>query len=73
MSGLPVISGDDFVKVLRKAGFSWDHTEGSHMILLNSSGRRLSVPRHNQLGRGLLRALIKDAGLTREEFLALIQ
>jgi predicted RNA binding protein YcfA (HicA-like mRNA interferase family) len=71
VTGLPVISGDDLVKVLRKAGFSWDHTEGSHMILINPSGRRLSVPRHDELGRGFLRALIKDAGLSREEFLNL--
>jgi len=33
---LPVISGDDFVKVMRKIGYVWDHTEGSHMILLHS-------------------------------------
>ena len=72
MPGLPVISGDDLVKVLHKAGFSWDHTEGSQMILINLSGKRLSIPRDNELGRGLLRALIKDAGLTREEFLGLL-
>ena len=38
------------------------------MILINSSGRRLSVPRHRELGRGLLRKLIEQAGLTRQEF-----
>ncbi len=73
MTRLPVISGDEFVKIMRQADFVWDHTEGSHMILLHSSGRRLSVPRHKELGRGLLRALIKDAGLTREDFLRLLR
>ena len=72
MARLPVISGDDFVKVMRKIGYVWDHTEGSHMILLHPSKGRLSVPRHGELGRGLLRALIKDAGLTRDEFLKLL-
>ena len=72
MPRLPVISGDEFVKAVRKIGYGWDHTEGSHMILLHSSGRRLSVPRHKELGRGLLRALIKDAGLSREEFFKLL-
>lgn len=38
------------------------------MILLHPDGRRLSVPRHREMGRGLLRALIHDAGITREEF-----
>ncbi len=67
-----MISGDEFAKAVRKIGYVWEHTEGSHMILFHPSGRRLSVPRHKELGRGLLRALIKDAGLSREEFLKLL-
>jgi len=70
---LPVISGGEFAKAMRKVGYVWDHTEGSHMILLHPSGRRLSVPRHAELGRGLLRALIRDAGLSREGFLRLLR
>ena len=73
MTRLPMMSGDEFARVMRQAGFVWDHTEGSHMVLLHPSGRRLSVPRHKELGRGLLRALIKDAGLSREEFLKLLR
>ncbi len=73
MTRLPVISGDDFVKTVRKIGYVWDYTEGSHMILLHRSGRRLSVPRHKELGRGLLRSLIRDAGLSREEFTRLLR
>ena len=73
MSLLPIISGDEFVKAVRKIGYDWDHTEGSHMILLHPSGRRISVPRHAELGRGLLRALIRDAGLSREEFIRLLR
>ncbi|MEK7807077.1 MAG: hypothetical protein AAB528_05010 [Chloroflexota bacterium] len=41
------------------------------MILLHPTGRRLSVPRHGELGRGILRSLIRDARLTREEFMRL--
>ncbi len=72
MTRLPVISGDEFAKAVRKIGYVWDHTEGSHMILLHPSGRRSSVPRHKELGRGLLRSLIRDTGLSREEFMALL-
>jgi predicted RNA binding protein YcfA (HicA-like mRNA interferase family) len=72
MTRLPVMSGDQFVKALEKIGYNWDHTEDSHMILLHPSGRRLSVPRHRELGRGLLRALIRDTGLSREEFIKLL-
>ena len=72
MPGLPVISGDDFVKTISKIGYRWEHTEGSHMILYHPWKGRLSVPRHRELGRGLLRALIRDAGLTHDEFLELL-
>lgn len=73
MARLPVLSGDEFVRAVAKIGFALDHTEGSHMILLGRAGRRLSVPRHKELGCGLLRALMRDAGLTREEFLDLLR
>lgn len=73
MARLPVISGDNFVKTMRKIDYVWDHTEGSHMILLHPSRGRLSVPRHKELGQGLLRALIRDADLSREEFIALMR
>ena len=43
------------------------------MVLLNSDNRRVTVPRHRELGRGLLRELIRDAGLTRDEFWELYQ
>ena len=72
MSHLPIISGDDFVRAMRLIGYQWDHTEGIHMILLHQSKGRLSVPRHKKIGRGLLRALIRDAGITRDEFLELL-
>lgn len=72
MPRLQKISGDEFVKAVRKAGSDWDQTQGSHMILLHPTGRRLSVPRHRELGRGLLRSLIRDAGITPNDFLRLL-
>ena len=68
MVRLPVLSGDDFVRAVARIGYSVHCGEGSHVILIGPAGRRLTVPWHLQLGRGLLRALIRDAGLTREAF-----
>ena len=67
-----MISGDEFVRAVRKIGYELDHMTGSHMILWHPSRRRLSVPRHRELGRGILAKLIALAGLTREEFLRLL-
>jgi len=71
MPRLPIMSGDEFANLIKRIGFKVDHVEGSHMILKGPSGRRLSVPRHRELGPGLLRSLIRDAGLTRDEFFEL--
>jgi predicted RNA binding protein YcfA (HicA-like mRNA interferase family) len=63
----------DVLRALRVAGFELDHWEGSHAILLRSDAggsRRVSVPVHGDrpLRAGTLRAIIRQAGLTRQEF-----
>ena len=72
MATLPVISGRDAVKAFEKLGFVFHRQKGSHIILYNPNGRHLSVPDHRELDRGTLRALIRGAGVTVEEFVALI-
>jgi predicted RNA binding protein YcfA (HicA-like mRNA interferase family) len=71
---LPVVSGIDVVKALGKIGWELDHQSGSHMILRQkvSPHRRLTVPRHHELAKGTLRAIISDAGLSVDEFLKLL-
>ncbi len=73
MPPLPIISGDEFVKALRRLGYTWERTVGSHMILVHPMRSTLSVPRHRELGRGLLRRLIRDAGVTVDELLGLLE
>lgn len=72
MSRLPVCSGADAAKAFRQLGYEVDHQTGSHLILRHSSGRRLTVPNHRELAKGTLRALIREAGLTKEQFTALL-
>jgi predicted RNA binding protein YcfA (HicA-like mRNA interferase family) len=71
---LPVVSGRDAVKALRKIGYEVDHQSGSHMILRRATPpfRRLTIPDHKELAKGTLRAIIREAGLTVEEFAALL-
>jgi len=72
MSRLPVCSGADAVKAFRQLGYELDHQTGSHVILRHSSQRRLTVPNHRELAKGTLRALIREAGLTKEQFTDLL-
>ncbi len=72
MSRLPVCSGADAVRAFRKIGYEVDHQTGSHMILRHPSGRRLTVPNHRELAKGTFRALIRDAGLSKEQFVELL-
>ena len=70
MARLPVISGDEFVNAMARIGYTLDHIRGSHMILLHPVRQRLSVPRHRE--RGMLRRLLRDAGVSRDEFANLV-
>jgi len=58
------------VKALDKIGYVLDHQRGSHMILRQQDPphRRLTVPDHKEVAKGTLRAIIRQAGLTVDEF-----
>jgi predicted RNA binding protein YcfA (HicA-like mRNA interferase family) len=66
---LPVLSGRELCKALARIGYQVDHQTGSHIILRNQDppNRRLTVPNHKEIAKGTLRALLRQAGLTKEE------
>lgn len=70
---LPRISGFNVVKALSRIGYALKHQTGSHLILSHEIRKSVSVPNHRELDRGTLRSIIKDAGLTVEEFMGLIR
>ena len=74
MTRLPSLSGEQIVKALGKAGFEVLRHKGSHCYLKHPDGRATVIPVHKgeSVGRGLLRKIIKDAELGREEFLKLL-
>ena len=74
MPKLPIISGQKLIKALVKINYLVDHQTGSHIILRHKDPphRRLTVPNHKEIAKGTLRAIIKQAGLTREQFMELI-
>ena len=73
MSGLPRISGRECVKALSKAGFYLKRQEGSHMVLRRDNPFvQVVVPDHKELDRGTLRAIIRQSGLSVDEFMKLL-
>jgi predicted RNA binding protein YcfA (HicA-like mRNA interferase family) len=73
MPRLRPLSGDEFARAMQALGYVLERTRGSHMILRCPGRRPLTVPRHRELDRGTLRGLIRDAGLTVDEFLDLVR
>lgn len=74
MSVLPRASGREVVKALIKVGYEQDRQRGSHIILrqIISPHRRIVVPDHSEVAKGTLRAIIRQAGLTVDEFRSLL-
>jgi predicted RNA binding protein YcfA (HicA-like mRNA interferase family) len=73
MSKLPLISGLECIKALEKAGFYFKRQEGSHIVMRRDAPfTQVVVPNHKEIDRGTLRAIIRQAGLSLNEFLKLI-
>jgi predicted RNA binding protein YcfA (HicA-like mRNA interferase family) len=73
VSKLPRLSGRDCVKALGKIGFREKRRHGSHIILRRDEPfAQLVVPDHKELDRGTLRAILRQAGLSIDEFNALL-
>jgi predicted RNA binding protein YcfA (HicA-like mRNA interferase family) len=74
VSRLPVVSCREAVAAFQRAGYELDHQTGSHLVLRHKTGphRRLTIPNHRELAKGTLRSLIRESGLTVDEFVALL-
>jgi predicted RNA binding protein YcfA (HicA-like mRNA interferase family) len=73
MARLGNISGKQAAKAFKKAGWYEVGQVGSHLIMSKQNIRvNLSIPQHKELSVGTLRALIRNAGLSIEDFLKLL-
>lgn len=73
MPKLPILSGSEVVRVLVKLGFEPVRQRGSHLVMRSPSpeGARVCVvPLHHEVQVGTLAGVLRQAGLTPEEFLA---
>lgn len=74
MPPLPILQARKIIAALHKAGFETIRQKGSHIRLKHPDGRVVTVPVHpgQDIGRGLLRKIMRDAKLSRDDFLDLI-
>lgn len=72
MGKLNNISGKEAAKAFGHAGWQAQGQVGSHLVMTKSGERaNLSIPQHKELSVGTLRALIRAAGMTVDQFLEL--
>jgi predicted RNA binding protein YcfA (HicA-like mRNA interferase family) len=72
MPRLPRVSGAEAIRALERLGFSQVRQRGSHVVLKRDWQDRVAgcvVPLHAELAVGTLRGILKQAGVTTEEFI----
>ncbi|WP_295408549.1 type II toxin-antitoxin system HicA family toxin [uncultured Thiocystis sp.] len=69
MPKLPVVSGADVVRALERLGFAMTRQRGSHMMMRRGA-EGCVVPNHRALKIGTLVGLLKQAGVSPDDFIA---
>ena len=72
MVKLPVLSGKELIKGLKKAGFEVVRQKGSH-VSLQKGDYKTVVPLHDELAKGTLLGILKQCGLSTEELIQLLR
>lgn len=74
MGALPMLNARQVIGALEQAGFQVQRQTGSHVRLKHPDGRVVTVPAHagQDVGRGLLRKILRDADITPAELLTLL-
>ena len=75
MPKLPALRSNEIIRVLGKVGFQVIRQKGGHVRMKHEDGRVVTIPIHagKTIGIGLLRKILHDAELTREEFIELLE
>lgn len=68
------VSAEKVIKALSRIGFQSLRQRGSHLFMKHPDGRSTVIPVHpgEELGRGVLMEILNDAGLSKEEFIELL-
>ena len=75
MPKLPALTAKKFIKIISKQGYKLNRITGSHHIFVNLVNKStLAIPVHagKDLGKGLLKSLLKQAKISEADFLKLL-
>ena len=72
MPQLPILSGRELVKILSVLGYVVVRKRGSHMRLSAEGRNSITVPDYKTIDRSLLMKILRDAELSVEEFVKLL-
>ena len=70
MPKIPGVNHQDAVRALQKAGFRIAR-QGKHIVMTDGV-RIVTIPRHNPVNAFTMGGIVRDAGLTEEEFRELL-
>jgi predicted RNA binding protein YcfA (HicA-like mRNA interferase family) len=72
MPRMPTVTSALMIEFLKSMGFRQSRQKGSHKFFRHPDGRTATVPFHKgeDIGRGLTEKILKDADVTRDDFLA---
>ena len=70
MSRLKLLAYRDLARLVERAGFRWKRRRGSHNVFQSIDGRIVVVPDHGStvIVRSLLRKIVRDMGMTVDEY-----
>lgn len=72
MPKLPVLSGAEVIKALERLGFANVRQRGSHVVM-RRGGIGTVVPLHREVKTGTLAGILRQAGVTQDEFLGAVK
>lgn len=73
MPKIPVVSGDECIAALIRLGYHVERSSGSHFWMVCPGRSPVPVPRHDELGKGLLRKILRTTDISVEEFVKLLK
>ena len=72
MPDYPILSGAEIIKALERLGFTQIRQKGSHVVLRRGANGCV-VPMHREVKRGTLGGIVRQAGVSPDEFLAALK